>query len=244
MCLHNIVLSLQPAALLFTLGLALLPLAQTDIEPTLKASETRGLAGGIWLPAGVDVPGWMHGAMLDERGHLRFELDAITHRIAPSEVPGYEVGTLYGRMLCPRLQDAPSDKPPSKDQIEHASISLLGRWAVNESTGAGRFVAVAYVEFDTLPMPLVLLDIGGVFRQRPATTTTVKLGFRQGEHAGLPENLGARMAALCAKGESFAIGDKLASIAGRISADAEDVAVTVTDGSPAVRFHARWMTRD
>jgi hypothetical protein len=182
--------------------------------------------------------------MLDERGHLRFELDAITHRIVPSEVPGYEVGSLYGRMLCPRLQDAPSDKTPSKDQIEHASIFLLGRWAVNESTGAGRFVAVAYVEFDTLPMPLVLLDIGGVFRQRPATTTTVEHGYRQDAHAGPSAAFGSRMATLCAKNESFAIGDRLASIAGKLPRDAQDTAVTVSDGSPAVRFRARWMTRD
>jgi hypothetical protein len=200
---HKLVWSLHLTALAVTLAAGLPAAAPIAIEPAVQASQTRGFADGVWAPATLAMPGSIHGQLVDSRGQPRFAIDGVTHVLVPSEIPGYDIGTLYGRLQSARIQGdgAPQDKgEPTKPVVDPVSIYVLGHWSVRQSDGAGQFAAVAYVEIEPLSLPLVLLDIGGAFQ--------------------------------------------LSAKAPPSKATSAAQATKAADDALAVRFHARWMTRD
>ena len=250
---HNFASSLRPAAVAMVVGAAAPGLAQNLIEPTLKAAETHGIAAGLWVAPSFATPGSMHGLLLDGRGQMRFELAAVTNAIVPSEIPGYDIGTLYGRLLSPRLEDDTAAFPVEEKTtpVERASIYVLGHWAVNRADGSGRFAAVAYVTIEPLPMPLVLLDIGGVFHV-PASEV-VATDDPVAEPA-LPQDPPEEVAICYAARDLYVQSESLADAVALLCRleRAEIVACVAAAGGividralpRAVRFQARWTTRD
>ena len=168
MFLNKMLSSLHSAALAMTLTVALPAFAQG--ATCLQSLGTHGTAAGDWLPATASMPGSMHGRMVDSNGEARFEIFAMTHVTVPAVVSGYDSGTMYGRLMSPRIErDAKQlDKgEEGKPVVDPNSIYLLGRWTVSQKDGAGRFAAVAFLEIAPLPLPIVLLDIAGAFQVRP-----------------------------------------------------------------------------
>ena len=165
---NNMLSSLHSAALALTLAAALPAFAQSGTG--MRTLETHGAATGDWVPATSSMPGSMHGRMVDATGAPRFEIFAVTHVSVPEVVSGYDLGTMYGRLMSERLQgDAQDPKlvEQTKPVVNPASIYVLGRWSASQKTGAGSFSATAFLEIDPLPLPIVLLDIAGSFEMRP-----------------------------------------------------------------------------
>jgi hypothetical protein len=111
MFLNNMLSSLHSAAFAMTLTAALPALAQGATGP--NTLQTHGSAAGDWVPATASMPGSMQGLMVDTSGAPRFEIFAITHVTLPAVVSGYDTGTMYGRLMSPRLEgDAQDPKNP------------------------------------------------------------------------------------------------------------------------------------
>ena len=165
---NNMLSSLHSAALALTLAAALPGFAQSGTG--MRTLETHGTAAGDWVPAASSMPGSMHGRMVDALGAPRFEIFAVTHVSVPEVVSGYDLGTMYGRLMSERLEGEaqdPKQAEGTKPVVNPASIYVLGRWSASQKTGVGSFSATAFLEIDPLPLPIVLLDIAGSFEMRP-----------------------------------------------------------------------------